>query len=366
MGIYFKALSIITYFGSGLCLLMALEQLLSKDRNRANYLCSVLLTCNSIIIYNLAVLASITPPSYPSSIFPFFTALYLIGPIDYMYFYSLVYPEFRISLKMKIQLIPAIISLIVESIIHFTGNRYEPDLLIHVVENPLSNWVTPFVVLAAFLVLGYMIYLLKNILLARNQEKIREGVLVVILANALAIIMTFLSLYGFLARNKHLMLSGGFLLTVIHIGIFLAHSRNADFFQLLKQEIRNGRYRRSIIKGLDNDLINEQINNLMNEEKLFSNYELKLNDLARRLSLTPHQLSEFINGKYNMSFPHFINSFRIEEAKKLLITNPEQSVISICFQVGFSSKSAFNAAFRKSAGRSPVEYREENQFSKGK
>lgn len=337
---------------------MALGQLASKNRNRNNYLCAVLLTCNSIIIYNSVLLANINPPVYPSSIFPFITALYLVGPIDYMYFYSLVYPGFQISLKMKMQLVPAVISFIVELIIHFMGNDYERNLLKRVVENPLSNWVTPFVIFATILLLGYMVYLLKNILLARKQDKIREGLSVVILANALAIIMALLFLSGFLTRSRHLMLSGGFLLTVIHIGIYISHSRNPEFFQLLKQEIRNSRYRRSIIKGLDNNLINEQINILMNEEGIFRDYELKLNDLANRLSLTPHQLSHFLNEKHNKSFPNFINAFRIEEAKKMLLANPEQSVISICFHVGFSSKSAFNAAFRKLTGQSPIEYRE--------
>jgi len=265
---------------------------------------------------------------------------------------------------MKMQLVPAAVALIVETIIHSQSSEYKEKLIRDTLNNPLSSWVTPFIFIAAFLVLSYMIYCLKNILLARKQKKIREGVLVLIMANTLAIVTDLLLLSGFLMKNRNLLLYAGFLLTVIHLGIFLAHSRNPEFFQLLKQEIRNRRYTRSIIKGLDNDLINEQINILMEEEQLFCDYELKLSDLAERLSLTPHQLSQFLNENHNRSFPNFINTFRIEKAKKMLITNPDQSVISICFQVGFSSKSAFNAAFRKLMGQSPVEYRGNHNSSK--
>ncbi|HQL83379.1 MAG TPA: helix-turn-helix domain-containing protein, partial [Spirochaetota bacterium] len=95
----------------------------------------------------------------------------------------------------------------------------------------------------------------------------------------------------------------------------------------------------------------------MTDECLYRDYDLSLNTLAERLDLTPHQLSRFLNEKLGMNFSNYINSFRIAEARKLIREDPARSVISICFHVGFNSKSAFNNAFRKHTGTNPKEVR---------
>jgi len=69
--------------------------------------------------------------------------------------------------------------------------------------------------------------------------------------------------------------------------------------------------------------------------------ELNLKGLADRLSLTPHQLSEYLNERVKQDFRSFINSFRVEAAKRILIEEPEKSILTICYDVGFGSKSTF-------------------------
>ncbi|MCP4132787.1 MAG: AraC family transcriptional regulator [bacterium] len=355
---YFDIASVISFFGTGLCVLMALEQLTGKKRDRANYFCAILLMCNGVIILGSVLLSRGIVFTHPISIFFFITALWLIGPVDYIYFYSLVYPEFRISLKMKLQFIPAGIVFIAEIICHGFPEHTMHTWLKKALADPLSLWFAPFIFMAAVLVLLYLLYLLKNILLAWGEEQIKEEVRVIVAANGLAIFTVLLLAGGFLFSNKYLLVTGGLSLAVIHMGIFLAHSRSPGFFRLLKREIRNKRYRKSLIKGLNTDLVNDHLALLMTEEFLYRDCDLSLPLTAERLSISPHQLSQYLNEKHAMSFPNFINSFRVEEAKKLLLENPEQSVISICFQVGFSSKSAFNSAFRKFTGKSPVELRD--------
>jgi YesN/AraC family two-component response regulator len=74
--------------------------------------------------------------------------------------------------------------------------------------------------------------------------------------------------------------------------------------------------------------------------------------------ISTHQLSQLINEQSKTDFRNYVNSFRIDEAKTLLILEPERSIISICFHVGFNSKAAFNKAFKKVVGCSPGEFRE--------
>ena len=59
------------------------------------------------------------------------------------------------------------------------------------------------------------------------------------------------------------------------------------------------------------------------------------------------------------SFFDLINSYRIEEAKKM-IKEPEDekmTISEVMYKVGFNSKSSFNTAFKKYTGLTPSEYK---------
>ncbi len=97
----------------------------------------------------------------------------------------------------------------------------------------------------------------------------------------------------------------------------------------------------------------------MEKEKLYLDSDLTLQKLAQRLSIHPHHLSQIINERLNQNFFDFINSYRIEEAKKRLIDPSEKhfSIIAIAGEVGFNSKSAFNSVFKKYVNMTPSEWR---------
>ena len=101
--------------------------------------------------------------------------------------------------------------------------------------------------------------------------------------------------------------------------------------------------------------------NFMKEEKLFLQNDLKLFDLAQRLAISPHHLSQVINEHRGKSFNHYINEYRIREAQTLLTMpeNREEHIIQIAYQVGFNNKSTFNQAFKKVLGLTPSQYRKE-------
>jgi AraC-like DNA-binding protein len=121
-----------------------------------------------------------------------------------------------------------------------------------------------------------------------------------------------------------------------------------------------GRYELTHTRGLDRASLREQLMELVETEKIFCDEDLTLQRLASMLSVTPHQFSEFLNREMNMNFNSFINFHRIEEAKTILVSEPERSIISIALAVGFNSKSVFYNAFMKFTGKSPLKYRKEN------
>ena len=80
------------------------------------------------------------------------------------------------------------------------------------------------------------------------------------------------------------------------------------------------------------------------------------------LSVPQHHLSQILNEKLNQNFFDFVNNYRIQEAKKLLVS-PDGgllTILAIAEEVGFNSKSAFNNAFKKVTNTTPSEFRKNN------
>ncbi len=105
------------------------------------------------------------------------------------------------------------------------------------------------------------------------------------------------------------------------------------------------------------------LESIMNNEKLYLENNLSLSKLARHMGIPLHHLSQIINETIGLSFYDYINSQRIDEAKRMF-TDPRNSHINISaigFDAGFNSISAFNTAFKKFTGQTPSEYRAENR-----
>jgi AraC-like DNA-binding protein len=98
---------------------------------------------------------------------------------------------------------------------------------------------------------------------------------------------------------------------------------------------------------------------LMEKEKIYTRPDLKLAVLAAQLKISPHALSKLINDKFDMPFGDFINRYRVEEFMRRQ-PDPKyahQSYLGIAYDVGFQSKSTFNAAFKKVTGKTPSDFK---------
>lgn len=52
----------------------------------------------------------------------------------------------------------------------------------------------------------------------------------------------------------------------------------------------------------------------MNTEELYKNPNLKLSDVASRMNISAHQLSQLLNDNLGKSFSTYINEYRIDDA----------------------------------------------------
>lgn len=98
---------------------------------------------------------------------------------------------------------------------------------------------------------------------------------------------------------------------------------------------------------------------LMDSKKPFLDCELSLVKLADMMNTSTHLLSYVINTGFNENFYQFVNRYRIEESKKLLL-DPEMNhlnLIGIGYEVGFNSKTVFNTTFKKLTNLTPTEFK---------
>lgn len=114
--------------------------------------------------------------------------------------------------------------------------------------------------------------------------------------------------------------------------------------------------------GLSSEQAENYLNRLrqfMESKKIYIKNDLTLNELAERLAVPAHHLSQIINDRLQQNFYDFVNHYRVEEAKKRLI-DPRcrhLTILAIAYEVGFSSKSVFNAAFKKHANMTPSQFK---------
>ncbi|WP_266205519.1 helix-turn-helix transcriptional regulator [Pontibacter kalidii] len=95
------------------------------------------------------------------------------------------------------------------------------------------------------------------------------------------------------------------------------------------------------------------------DAKFYTQPSASLPALARQLHTSPHYLSQSLNERLGKSFFEYLAGLRIQEAKAILADPAQQhlKVEEVAEQVGYLSKSAFSAAFKKQTGQTPGEYR---------
>jgi len=100
------------------------------------------------------------------------------------------------------------------------------------------------------------------------------------------------------------------------------------------------------------------LNNLMENEKTYRDPDLTLRDLAEKIEITPHNLSELLNVCLNQNFYTFVNNYRVEEVIKALENRKiDENILTIAYEAGFKSKTSFNRTFKKVTGLTPSGYR---------
>lgn len=152
-----------------------------------------------------------------------------------------------------------------------------------------------------------------------------------------------------------------FVANIFICSVYIVSRRHPSYNRMLKIEIEKAAYSHSYIKGIDIESVVDSLYRLMDEDKAFADEDLTLKKLADELDITTHQLSQILNERIKKNFSTFINEYRINEAKELLIEELDRSILSISIAVGFNSYTTFCTTFSKMAGISPSQYRKDRR-----
>lgn len=99
---------------------------------------------------------------------------------------------------------------------------------------------------------------------------------------------------------------------------------------------------------------------LMEQEELYLEADVRIDQLAQRLGSPVHRLRALINaGLGHRNFADFINRYRLANAKAALADTMRgrETILAIAFESGFTSLQTFNRVFRQSEGVTPTAYR---------
>ncbi len=103
----------------------------------------------------------------------------------------------------------------------------------------------------------------------------------------------------------------------------------------------------------------DKLKTMMKTDRCFLDHDLGLPHLAKKMDLTSHELSYLLNQGLGVSFFEFVNRYRVEEAKTLLLSEEHDhlNILGIAYETGFNSKTTFNTSFKKFTGVSPSEFK---------
>lgn len=152
---------------------------------------------------------------------------------------------------------------------------------------------------------------------------------------------------------------------VVSFSIFVLGYRGliqTEIFSLMEPS-KNSKNESNVITTDKAQSLIIQLDKLMNEEKLFTNSELTLDDLAKKLAVSRNILSQFFNDNLKTNFYDYINRLRVDEMKRLLLDAEKEfmTIIALSVEAGFKSKATLNRIFKQYTKVTPTQFKHHNR-----
>ncbi len=393
---FYSSLLLVT-FSQGIIYSLLLLKKGLKNENKSNYWLSFFVFICSIYVapWMLGFAGWYDNQPYRDILFYVpFQHLFAIGPIIFFYTQSLLNPSFKFTKKEFLHFIPTILYLIYTIIIwvydklffkgyYFYENQADKDfdswyqyagqismviyfvlsikyynlykkLMVQVTSNAdaiLFQWIKNYLI--AFLIMLLLPVLFDLITLfypAINSYKGSWWFFVFF-----SVVLYYIAITGY---SNAVDTKIGFKMSVFDKSpVLLLNESSNDFFieedAIIIQDT-------VIFENLSAEVEawKTKIETLIQQEGLYKNPELTLTQVAKELETNAAVVSKAINQGFQMNFNDFINNYRIEAVKNMLLQGEQKksTLLGIAFDCGFNSKATFNRAFKKNTGFTPKDF----------
>lgn len=152
-----------------------------------------------------------------------------------------------------------------------------------------------------------------------------------------------------------------FILFFCYYGLLGKYRKMKSGIQRQKEQVEEmpkEKYQKSRMEEDEVLRIKKKLAACMEQEKMYLNSDLKLQDVANSIGCSAGDLSQVLNLYLNINFTDYINQYRVEE---FMLRVQDKSALkytlaSLSEQCGFSSRTSFFRSFKKLKGKSPAEY----------
>jgi AraC-like DNA-binding protein len=365
--------SFVALFGATQGLLLALVLILqTSGAQLANRILSAFLLAESLRLLLLAFTYGdfYLPRPEPYALLNVTMAL---GPLLYFYVRALTEPNFALEPSMGWHLLPALV-LMLGSLNWLHGLSQLDWQTSREVALSASYFfwssflpIVGFISLMVYALLSYRLIAPYRALIAEqfsSIEEIKLSWLRVLIFFCLATALTSIGIEVLrLLSGSNL---GPRILVSLVMSVAMIYSigfmgmRQPLIFEEGSPRPRDGqKYQKSGLNEEESTILWGKLESLMDREEPFLQNGLKLTELAEMLDVVPNHLSQIINTHAGQSFFDYINQYRVDRAKQLLLDPDysDQAITHLALEAGFNSQNTFYNQFRKKTGTTPSKFR---------
>ncbi|WP_299214104.1 helix-turn-helix domain-containing protein [uncultured Aquimarina sp.] len=300
---------------------------------------------------------------------------YFTSPLLFLYIISSIYSDFKLTYRHLLHTIPFIIIILIFAPRFYLVDDFNQSQFLNNFNATLERKADIFFSLVAqlfYLTLSFLELRKYKILLLENYSEkstfnYKWLYQLLVLLSVIFCISFFKQMYKVFGTDVDILNSLRVLITLILVLFLTWIVLKSMYYPRL---FRNINSEHLLVKKIleEEDIINQQskskeeINQLlqfMKKEEPYLDASLTLNKLADKIGLPHRDVSILINSNLNQHFFDFVNQFRIDKAKEMLLNSKDKklTIQQIMYDVGFNSKSSFYTVFKKQTGVTPSEYR---------
>lgn len=353
-------------FSAGLSLLFAFGEFFSAKENKRNYYLGGVFVILFFFLMQSFLWSSGLLKLYPHLLHVHTPFTPLIGAFLERYLLMMWENKSEPIQKFLLKCILSISPVLLTFPLFFwsTEQKLEYIETCYTLGTPLRSKIVIFFIISVLLF--FFLGLLKKFIAFFRSSTLYSSANLKLVLGILALGFVTIVIGGFFAAlGSHVgMEMNGYIIGCFLILLYILRLRNPEIFKEVQKIVEEEKkYKNSQLKSVDLNTVSEKLNHLLEIEKIYREDNINLTELATQIGISNHQLSEYLNQELKISFFQLIHRYRIKEAKEKLLAQPNETILSIAYHVGYQSKSSFNDIFKKETGLTPTEFRKKFKIS---